>query len=269
MFDKEKITYMSKELIPKNAQIQSKFIELVRSILKINVVNENSLSKLNEAKPDAEVQNSEFKIEKGFSKLSIENYLSDNQLLISKKGTLKGFKSLNIKGYRLYELDEKGNITTEYFGISNNYSVYTYDKKNRLIKSENKQHNPPEVYNSAEYKYSDKDSVIEIIRTSYEDNAPTDIEVVNDSIWLDSKGLEKAYFQNEKSDDFYINTKRGEIITYKDKMIFCCGVIMKGRNKLTYYFNENERFDSLIIEGIESGTRKKFEYEYREVETSK
>lgn len=38
---------------------------------------------------------------------------------------------------------------------------------------------------------------------------------------------------------------------------------MDGRNKLTYFYNKNMLFDSLIIEGVQSNKQLKFDYEYK------
>jgi hypothetical protein len=195
-------------------------------------------------------------LEKGFSKLDTIDFMSD-RLLISKKNNLKGFKSLNIKGHRFYELDKKGNIILT-SDISNNYSVYTYDKDNRLIKSENKQHHPPRIYNEIEYKYSNEDLVIEIIKTSYENNKPLNTEVIKDNILLNHK----SFFVNKKQVDFYINSNKDKIIAYDSDMVFCCGNILKGKNKLTYYINKNELIDSLVIENINNSKKMNFKYQY-------
>ena len=46
-------------------------------------------------------------------------------------------------------------------------------------------------------------------------------------------------------------------------MGFCCGEWMKGNNQITYYLaEENGRIDSLVINGIESGDKMKFDYVY-------
>jgi len=229
-------------------------------IEKFDKVKADSIAIIDKVKPANEIQNFEIKIEKGFSKLSSTGYLSD-KLLISKNGKLRGFKKLNIKGHKLYTLDREGNITATY-DISNNYSVYTYDNKNRLIKSENKNHSPPEVYYDVEYKYSKQDSLIEKKITSYRKNIAVKRDIIRDKTLLNKKGMNKVYFENRLRNDHYINKDKGEIITYADKMIFCCGLIMKGKNKLTYYFNKHDLIDSLVIEGMESKEIKKFEYEY-------
>jgi len=199
----------------------------------------------------------EANIEKTFSKLIVKDFLS-NKLLISKKGKLKGFKSLNIKGYRLYELDKKGNII-QTSDISNNYSVYSYDEKNRLIKHEIKQHNPSEIYHETKYRYSNNDSLIEVIKISYEDNKPLKSEVFKEDISMNSQ----PFSTNTNKNNFYISPNKNKIITYENEMIFCCGEIMEGKNKLIYYINQNELIDSLIIKGIDSDKQMKFEYEYQ------
>ncbi len=176
-------------------------------------------------------------------------------------GKKKNFKSLNITGHRLYELDGKGNITASY-DISNNYSVYFYDKKNRLVGSENKLHSPPEVYCKSEYHYSDFDSVNQIIRISYKNNEPISKEVITDKMDLDAKKVVSSYFKNEIDNEYFFNDRKFELIAFKDKMIFCCGRIMEGKNKLTYYLDHDDLIDSLIVEGMESKKKLKFEYIY-------
>ncbi len=200
-------------------------------------------------------------IKKGYTIQSKANYLS-GKLLVAKKGKLKGYKSLNIKGHQFYEFDKRGNIKATYYGISNNYSIYTYDKKNRLVKSENKQHTPPEVFNDMEYKYSKTDSVIEITTTSYKNNEPINTKLENKDISLSEKDVKKVHFENNRNSDIYMNSEKDKIVAYEDEMLFCCGVEMKGKNKLIYHMNENELIDSLIIVGMENGKRMKFEYQY-------
>lgn len=199
-------------------------------------------------------------VKEGYSIQKKEDYLSD-KLLIAKKGKLKGYKSLNIKGHQLYKLDEQGNII-ETYDISNNYSIYTYDQKNRLVKSENKQHTPPEVYYDVAYKYSKADSVVEIKTTSYKNNEPIKTDIKRKDIALSEKDVKRDCFENKKNIDVYINPEKDIMVVYEDELIFCCGNIMNGKNKLIYHVNENELIDSLIIIGMESGKRMKFEYEY-------
>lgn len=194
-------------------------------------------------------------------KLSPINFLS-GQLLIGKRHALKGFSSLNIAGHRSYELDGKGNITSTY-DISNNYGVFTYDQKERLIKAESKQHNPPEIYYKTEYEYSSTDQVIKIIKTSYKNNQVEKEEVIEDQITLHADSVKNDFFAKPQKEDYFLNPDTQEIITFKDDMTFCCGVMMKGTNKLTYYLNQNELIDSLVITGLESQKKLKFEYEYK------
>ncbi len=52
-------------------------------------------------------------------------------------------------------------------------------------------------------------------------------------------------------------------INYRGKMIFCCGEIMKEKNKLTYFLNKNQLIDSLVIESLETDKKMSFEYEYQ------
>ncbi|MDG5491990.1 hypothetical protein [Psychroserpens sp. SPM9] len=211
-------------------------------------------------KDKTEIDTSKFKIEDGFLKAPIDSYWHD-KLLIGKKDKLKGLKSLNIKGHRFYELDANGNITAIY-DISNNYEVLTYDAKNRLVKSEIKQHTPPEVYYDVVYNYSKNDSVIEIQKTSYADNKLVKREIIKEDILLNSDDVKQLNFTSKQKNDYYFSAIKNELLTYSEKMVFCCGVIMDGKNKLTYYLNKNELIDSLIIESLENNKTMTFEYVY-------
>ncbi len=199
-------------------------------------------------------------LDPGFLPLD-STYLLAEKLLIGKKESLEGVQSLNIAGHRLYHLDRHGNITGTY-DISNNYSIYTYDKEKRLVKSENKQHSPPETYNDVNYSYNENDEIIKITRTSYKDNEPTNQEIQTEGIKLDAGGLKQSYFQKKIGEGYFIHPKKREWITFEEEMVFCCGRIMEDDNKLTYYFNADERIDSLVIEGLTSKKRLHFEYEY-------
>ncbi|MDW3652820.1 MAG: RHS repeat domain-containing protein [Bacteroidia bacterium] len=211
---------------------------------------ENDSSRI---KPDSE-------IEEGFTALNLEEYLSGH-LLIGKKSSLKGLTALHIKGDRSYEFDERGNILAVY-DISNNYTVYSYDDKDRLVKFEIKQHTPAETYHEVLYTYSGTDSVIEIQKSSITDGEMRLSEAVKEHISLDAERVKELYFLKEKDHEFYIHEEKGEILTYEEDMIFCCGVLMKGQNKLTYFIKQNGRIDSLIIRSMEEDNEMKFEYEY-------
>jgi len=202
----------------------------------------------------------ELYIEDSYTKESKADYLSD-KFVIAKNGRLKGYTSLNIKGHRYYDIDKAGHITAVH-DISNNYGVYTYDQKNRLIKSENKQHHPAEVYYSIAYTYSEADSVMAITTTSYKANKPIKTETTDKDILLSKNDILRKHFKGKSTSDFYISPHKDKIVAYEDDMIFCCGVIMKGKNKLVYYLNKNELIDSLSITGISSGEHMTFEYVY-------
>jgi len=221
---------------------------------------ENEVKKSVDSGQNIDISNSKALIKEGYTVQSKEDFLSDN-LLIAKKNKLKGYNSLNIKGHRLYKLDKRGNILEKH-DISNNYSVYSYDKKNRLVKSENKQHTTDETYYKVIYKYSQTDSLIEISTTKYKDSKPTETVTKNKEISLHANDVRSKHFQNNRSSQVFFNPEKSELVTYEDEMIFCCGEIMKGKNKLTYYINEDELIDSLIIVGLEKGNRMKFIYEY-------
>jgi hypothetical protein len=197
------------------------------------------------------------RIEKNFSILNTQNYFSD-KILIGKIGKLNGFNSINIKGYRFYKLNKNGQIVSTY-DISNNYDEFSYDKLNRLISVKYKQHNPPETYAEFEYKYSKENTLFEIKKISFENNKKINTEIVSDKIKFDKM---KKYFVRKKETEYLINNDERKIITYENRMIFCCGEIMNGKNKLTYYLNKNGLIDSLIINGIETKREMKFVYEY-------
>ena len=196
-------------------------------------------------------------IEQGFYNLNTQNFLYD-KLLIGEIGKLNGLKSISIKGYKSYELNGKGKIISTY-NITNNYEKYFYNKENQLIKVEYKQHNPPEIYKRFEYKYSNENILIKIIETSFKRNKKLKSEIISDKIKLDKM---KEYFVGKKGTEYQINNEKQEIITFENKMVFCCGEIMDGKNKLTYHLNENGLIDSLIINGIETKKKMKFVYEY-------
>lgn len=221
---------------------------------------EESMVEVNETKSDTLILDYESLIDEGFLKLHNEDYLFQS-LILSKKEKLKGVKSLSIRGYCAYTFDGRGNILRKE-DITNNFSVYSYDKKNRLIEFEVKQHTTQEAYYTESYRYSGQDSVVEIIKISSGENEPVEKEVINENIFLDTEEVRAMHFKSRTAYDHYINKDEGIIITYENKMVFCCGEIMDGKNKLSYYFNENEMIDSLVIEGIESNRRMHFRYEY-------
>ena len=214
----------------------------------------------NPLKKDGDKHKSEVEIVEGFVKINSSEYLS-RQLLIGKKENLAGISSLNIKGDRHYSFDGKANITSSY-DMTNNYAVYSYDEKDRLIKFEIKQHNPPETYHEVVYTYSSSDSVIEIKKSYLENGVMQITEIKDEGISLDHMGVKELYFQDKDLNQLYLDKENREIITYKNDLIFCCGVLMKGKNKLSYYLNENGRIDSLVIRSLEEEDQMKFEYEY-------
>jgi len=190
----------------------------------------------------------------------IDNFLI-GRFLIGKEAKLVGYNSLNIKGDRLYEFDENGNITATYFGISNNYDNYSYDKSNRLIKVERKQHNPPETYGITKYYYSENDEIIKVITTKLENNLPVKIDTLNDRKSL--ANLEPNYYKRLIKQKYFSNINKNIVTTVQDNLSFCCGFIMKGKNELTYYLNDDELIDSLVIKGIDNNKSRTLLYEYK------
>ncbi|MEM6806325.1 MAG: hypothetical protein AAF696_33310 [Bacteroidota bacterium] len=131
-----------------------------------------------------------------------------------------------------------------------------------MIKFELKQHNPAETYHEVVYSYSTSDSVIEIKKSYLEDEVMQVTEIIDEGISLDHLGVKELYFQDKDLNQLYLDEENREIITYKNDLIFCCGVLMKGNNKLSYYLNEKGRIDSLLIKSLEEDDQMKFEYEY-------
>lgn len=198
--------------------------------------------------------------QKGLQNLSVENY-QFGKYLLGKKGSLTGVSSLNIKGNRSYKFDERENITAIY-DMTNNYTVYTYDERSRLVKFEIRQHTPAETYHEVIYTYTPSDSVKEIKKSHLENGLMKITEIKDEGMSLDHMGVKELYFQDKDLNQLYLDEENREIITYKNDMVFCCGVRMKGKNKLNYYLNENGRIDSLVIRSLEEEDQMKFEYEY-------
>jgi len=194
-------------------------------------------------------------------KLIITDYLG-NDILLGKDKILKEFQSVNIKGYQSYKLDNSGNII-EIQNPSNNYSSYTYDELNRMIKHDLKQHVPPETYTAYIYNYNDNDSLNGITEEIYKHNILVRSENINDRDLRNSSEVFNQLFRNHSKNDFYINLKKTEIVTYEENMIFCCGEMMTGKNKLTYYIDSSNIIDSLIIYNFQSKSKLNFKYEYR------
>ncbi len=190
----------------------------------------------------------------------IDNFLI-GRFLIGNEKKLVGYNSLNIKGDRLYVFDENGNITATYFGISNNYDNYSYDKSNRLIKEERKQHNPPETYGTTEYYYSENDEIIKVVTTILENNLPVKIDSLIDRKRLEN--LEPNYYKRLLKQKYFSNVDKNIVTTVQDNLSFCCGFIMKGKNELTYYLNDDELIDSLVIKGIDNNKSRTLLYEYK------
>jgi hypothetical protein len=198
------------------------------------------------------------KAQKGYNDVDMSNYLSD-RFLIAQQRDLKGFKSLHIEGHGYYELDGRGNIIG-HSDITNNHQKYFYDRRDRLVRAEYWQHSPPECYTKREYFYSRGNQLRKLIERRYKDS----VEIETKVITQDSILIENGNFFKEKKDiDYLISSDRKEVVFFDADMGFCCGEWMKGNNQITYYLaEENGRIDSLVINGIESGDKMKFDYVY-------
>lgn len=183
------------------------------------------------------------------------------RLLIGNAKKLVGYSSLNIKGHRLYEFDKNGNLTATYFGISNNYDNYSYDKRNRLIKEERKQHNPSETYGTTEYYYSESDEITKVVITKLENNLPVKTDTLIDRKRI--ANLEPNYYKRLIKQKYFYNINKNIVTTVQGNLSFCCGFIMKGKNELTYYLNDDYLIDSLVIKGIDNDKNKTLIYEYK------
>ena len=204
--------------------------------------------------------NPEELIEEGFQSFEPKDFLNDF-LLISKKGALKGYSSLNIAGFRLYELNSEGSVSATY-DISNNYSIYTYDEQNRLIKAQNKIHSPPSIYFESEYFYKENsDSLLKRVRRHYEKNKVRN-EEVDDDIDSINKSLTHQPFLNKLKKEYYIHQEKNHICSFGKDLVFCCGRQMNGNNLLTYHLNDDELIDSLVIQNLEEEKKMVFVYEY-------
>ncbi len=197
---------------------------------------------------------------RNFESFGIDNFLI-GRFLIGVEEKLVGFNSLNIKGDRLYEFDKNGNITATYFGISNNYDNYFYDKRNKLVKEERKQHNPPETYGTTEYYYSENDEIIKVVTTKLENNLPVKIDTLIDSKRLEN--LEPNHYKRRTKQKYFTNINKNIVTTVQENLGFCCGFIMKGKNELTYYLNDDYLIDSLVIKGIDNDKSRTLIYEYK------
>lgn len=93
-------------------------------------------------------------------------------------------------------------------------------------------------------------------------NSPSETVIEHKDVSLTDHDVIKRYFESISINDFYMSSDKDEIIVYEDEMVFCCGVVMRGKNQLVYHINEKELIDSLVILSIESGEVVKFEYVY-------
>ncbi len=190
----------------------------------------------------------------------IDNFLI-GRFLIGKEEKLVGYNSLNIKGDRLYKFDKNGNITSAYFGITNNYDNYYYDKSNRLTKEERKQHNPPETYGTTEYYYSKNDEITKVVTTKLDNNLPVKTDTLIDRKRLEN--LEPNYYKRLIKQNYFSSSNDNIVTTVQSNLSFCCGFIMKGKNELTYYLNDDYLIDSLAIKGLDNDKNKTLIYEYK------
>ena len=191
--------------------------------------------------------------------ISVESYYAQ-RLLIGVPHVLKGYESVNIAGYAYFELDSNAYIIGTY-DISNNFSRYTYDEHGRVVNAQNRTHTPPELYSELRYLYSDEDSTVTIESRRYKEDKVIETESRVETLKTDQQA--RRDFFKPPVDHVYLKApSRSEIITHIPDMHFCCRERMPGPNELTYHLNADQRIDSLVISGIDSGKSMTFKYEY-------
>ncbi|MEM6719285.1 MAG: hypothetical protein AAF611_08235 [Bacteroidota bacterium] len=198
--------------------------------------------------------------ETDFEPFDASDYLS-MKLLIGKSAVFQKEKihNLHVEGYNSYDINPQGLITAQY-DISNNYSEYSYTKAGLLKSIIHKQHTPAVTYYTNELFYAKDGTLQKSEITKYnQQTKQTTKQTVTASNKL-QKNLD--YFKVSNEESFTINRKKRIIRTYKNDLFFCCGETMPGKNKLQYYYNQNQLIDSLVINGLDSKKKMTFVYKY-------
>lgn len=198
--------------------------------------------------------------ETDFEPFDISEYLS-MKLLIGKSETFKKQKirKLNILGHETYLINSKGLISNT-TNISNNYSTYMYTKSGLLRKIILKQHSPPLKYHSTLFSYK-QGKLYQILLSKYEQSPKKKEETIITDI-SKLRRYENYFKVHKNNENYVINRAKRIIKTFQNDLIFCCGKLMPGKNKLQYYYNENNLIDSLVINSLVSNKKMVFEYEY-------
>lgn len=184
------------------------------------------------------------------------------QVLIGKSETFikQKIKNLHIVGENSYKINPQGLITALY-NISNNYSEYTYTKSGLLKTKKIKQHTPALTYYQETFYYKKDGTVQKSVVSKYDQHTK---ESTQKTI-VDTVSLKKSIvnFKGRGSrEPFKINHEKRIILSYGSDLVFCCGELMPWKNSLQYYYNKNQLIDSVVINGLESGKKMVFKYEY-------
>jgi hypothetical protein len=196
-----------------------------------------------------------------FIDADVSNFLSNN-LLIGRQDMFRenNITSLNIRGYQSYQLNDLG-LITEVIDMTNNFSEYRYDMKGNPITILYKQHSPKLTYYEENRHYSKNGKLKKVIKTRF--NSESKIKKQESFSNSDDLSEIKDLFQKAlKFKSYKIDTTRRLILNYRSDLLFCCGRIMEGKNRLLYYYGTNGLIDSLAIKGLNSGKTMSFVYEY-------
>ena len=198
----------------------------------------------------------------GFIPLDVSKFLS-NYLLIGEqiKFSKNNISYLNITGYESYNLNNQG-LITKTGNITNNFSEFTYNERGQLTELLHKQHNPKLTYFKRELNYSNDGQLKEVTEIMFNDKS----EIEKKESIAEKEKLEKfqtPFKRDLKFESYKIDTTNRLILTYRNDLTFCCGERMNGKNRLLYYYGLNGLIDSLIIRGINSNRKMKFNYEYK------
>ena len=195
-----------------------------------------------------------------YETLNVKYFLS-NYLLIGEQSKLKenSISYLNILGHESYYFNDQGLITkTE--NITNNYSEFLYNNEGKLTTHFLKQHNPKLTYFKREYFYKNEGKLKEVIETEFNENS--DVQK-KELLKINSEDLNDVKLPFKRALGFgpyKVDKDKRLILTYRSDLIFCCGELMSGKNKLLYYYGLDGLIDSLIIQKVSSNKKMKFLY---------
>jgi len=205
--------------------------------------------------------------ETGFESFDASDYLS-GQLLAGKSSVFQkeNIRTLLVLGHDFYKINSQGLITAKY-DISNNYSEFTYTKDGLLQSIAYKQHSPELTYYTKKLHYRKDGTLLKSEITRYDQQTK---QTTKETI-TEAKALQESldYFKvPTEYAPFQINRQKRILLTYRNDLLFCCGVTMPGKNSLQYHYSDNQLIDSVVINSLESDKKLTFTYEYSPVKKS-